>query len=101
MRAIIQTGGKQYMVTKGDRLTIEKIEKNVGDAIDFQVLALTGDTPRIGTPHVAGAKVVAKVLKQMRGEKLIVSTYKKRKGYHKNRGHRQSLTQIEITSVSA
>src|SRR3569623_2488906 len=96
--AIIKTGGKQHKVAVGDKLDVSKIEANEGDQATFdQVLAHgEGDSIVVGTPTVAGATVVAKVLKQFKGEKVLSFKFRRRKGYHRTRGHRQLLTQVEI-----
>lgn len=101
--AIIKTGGKQHKVAVGDKLDVSKIEANEGDQATFdQVLAHgEGDSLVVGTPTVAGATVVAKVLKQFKGEKVLSFKFRRRKGYHRTRGHRQLLTQVEILSINA
>lgn len=101
--AVIKTGGKQYRVSVGQYLDIEKLEAAQGDSVTFnEVLAAgEGDSLRIGAPFVDGASVVAEVLKQYRGPKVHSFKFRRRKGYHKTRGHRQSLTQIKITSINA
>lgn len=101
MQAIIKTGGKQYTVKKGQKLAVEKLEAADGASVDFDVLALIGDELKIGTPLVSGAKVQAKVLGQVKADKVISFKFKRRKGYHKTRGHRQKLTEIQIQSISA
>lgn len=100
MEAIIKTGGKQYSVAKGTKLNIEKLEGKPGDSITFdQVLMVGGDSVKIGAPFVAGAKVVAKILSQGKGQKVIIYKYKRRKGYHKKQGHRQFQTRVEIQEI--
>ena len=100
MYAIIATGGKQYRVSEGDVLSIEKIEAEDGATVSFDVLLLSdGCEVRIGNPVLEGAKVEAKVLGQVRGEKIIVYKYKSKKNYHRKQGHRQPYTKIEITKV--
>lgn len=99
MQAVIQTGGKQYQVQKGQKLSVEKLAGEPGSNVEFDVLAILGDAPKFGQPTVSGAKVVAKLLGDERGDKVVVSTYKRRKGYHKSSGHRQDLTKIEITDI--
>ena len=101
--AIIKTGGKQYKVSVGDRLDVEKLELAEGDEAVFdQVLACgEGADVRVGSPTVSGATVVAKVVKQHRGPKVVAFKFRKRKGYHRTVGHRQSLTQVEVTSINA
>ncbi len=100
--AIIKTGGKQHKVAVGDKLDVTKIEVNEGDNATFEVLAHgEGESLVVGTPVVAGATVVAKVLRQFKGEKVISFKFKRRKGYHRTRGHRQLLTEVEIVSINA
>lgn len=101
MQAVIETGSKQYLVAKGQTLEIEKLEAEVGSEIELDVLSVLGDSPKIGTPKVDGAKVTAKVLGPVKGPKIVVSTYKRRKGYHLKQGHRQKLTRIEVTDIKA
>lgn len=101
MEAIIETGGKQYQVKKGQKLDVELLDAAEGAEVKFDILACYGDEIKIGQPTVKNASVLAKVIRHKRGEKLIVSTYKRRKGYHKTRGHRQELTEIEIVDVHA
>ena len=100
MYAIIATGGKQYRVKEGDVLCIEKIDAEVDSVVSFDVLLLgEGDEVKVGAPTVAGAKVEAKVLGQMKGEKIVVYKYKSKKTYHRKQGHRQPYTKVEITSI--
>lgn len=102
MYAVIKTGGKQYRVTEGDRLRVEKLPGDVGSAITFdEVLMLGGDKVAIGKPLVAGAKVVATIVAQDRAKKVIVFKFRRRKNYRRKRGHRQPFTEIKITGVSA
>lgn len=100
MEAVIKTGGHQFRVKKGDKLYVNKLELADNAEIQFDTLCITdGANIKIGQPLVQGASVVGKVLKQLRGDKVIARTYKRRKGFHKKTGHRQELTQIEITSI--
>ncbi len=100
--AVIETGGKQYRVAPGDKIDIERLDKNEGDEVAFEsVLAVSdGTTLKVGTPVVEGAKVVATVVKNFRGEKVINFKKKRRKGYSRKIGHRQNLTQVEIKSIA-
>ena len=101
MYAIIATGGKQYRVTKGDVILIEKLDKEVNDVVSFDVLLIgTDDGITPGTPLVEGAKVEGKVLAQVKGEKIIIFKYKSKKNYRRKNGHRQPYTQIEITEIA-
>ena len=101
--AIIKTGGKQYKVSVGDKLDVEKLEVAEGETASFdQVLAAgEGASLKIGAPTLAGATVQAKVLSQFKGEKVTAFKFKKRKGYHKTKGHRQPLTKVQVTAINA
>lgn len=102
MHAIIVTGGKQYKVTEGDTLFIEKLDAEVGANVVFdKVLAvLDGDKATFGTPVVAEAKVEANVVKNGKGKKVMIFKYKPKKGYRKRQGHRQPYTKVEIAKIS-
>ena len=102
MHAIIETGGKQYKVTEGDTLFVEKLPNEAGDAIVFdQVLAvIDGEKATFGTPVVEGAKVDASVVKNGKGKKVIVFKYKPKKGYRRKQGHRQPYTKVTIGKIS-
>ncbi|MBE6469487.1 MAG: 50S ribosomal protein L21 [Coriobacteriaceae bacterium] len=102
MYAIVQTGGKQYKVATDDVLTVEKIEGEAGAKIELPVLFLNDGKKIITDPaKLEKAKVTAEILKQFKGEKQLVYKFKKRKRYHKLKGHRQNLTQVKITKVQA
>ena len=100
MYAIIATGGKQYRVSEGDVLYIEKIDAEVDSTVSFDVLLVenNGDV-KVGTPVVEGVKVEGKVEAQTRGEKIIVFKYKSKKNYRRKQGHRQPYTKVEITKI--
>ena len=102
MQAIIVTGGKQYKVSEGDTIFVEKLPNEAGDAIVFdKVLAvIDGKTVTFGTPVVEGAKVDASVVKNGKGKKVLVFKYKPKKGYHKRQGHRQPYTKVTIGKIS-
>lgn len=102
MYAVIKTGGKQFRVEEGMEIFVEKLNVEAGDTYTFEeVLMIGGEKAVIGTPLVSGAKVVAKVLKQGRGKKIIVFKYKKRKKYRKKQGHRQAYTKLVIEQIVA
>ena len=103
MYAIIATGGKQYKVSEGDIITIEKLGANAGEEVVFdQVLAVKGeDALKVGTPTVEGASVKAEVIGEGRAKKVIVYRYKPKTGYHKKNGHRQAYTKIKISAIEA
>ena len=100
MYAIIATGGKQYRVSEGDVIYIEKIDAEVDSTVSFDVLLVgnEGDV-KVGTPVVEGVKVEGKVVGQVRGEKIIVFKYKSKKNYRRKQGHRQPYTKVEITKI--
>jgi large subunit ribosomal protein L21 len=101
--AIIATGGKQYRVSVGDVISVEKLDADAGSELTFdQVLMLgSGGSSTIGAPLVEGASVTANVVEQYRGEKIVVFKYKPKKRYRRRTGHRQSLTRLEITGINA
>ena len=102
MFAVIETGGKQYMVENGDVLYIEKLDAEDGDTVEFDVVAVsTDDGIKAGTPYVDGAKVTAEVLKTGKAKKIYVSTYKPKKGEKRKMGHRQPYTKVEIKAINA
>ena len=102
MYAVIRTGGKQYRVTEGDRLRVEKLPGDVGSTLVIDdVLMLGGETVAIGKPVVAGAKVTATITGQDRAKKVIVFKFRRRKNYRRKNGHRQPYTELKITGVSA
>ena len=101
MYAVIETGGKQYRVAPGDKLEIERLGTEVGEAVTFDRVLLLNQDGRtsVGAPTVTGAKVVADVVEHKRGDKQIVWKMKRRKGYHKKQGHRQELTVIQVKEI--
>ncbi len=103
MFAVIETGGKQYKVQKDDVIFIEKLEAEEGKTVNFDVVAITDDKGSItvGTPYVKGAKVSGKVVKNGKGKKIMVFTYKPKKNSQRKMGHRQPYTKVQIETVSA
>ena len=103
MYAVIVTGGKQYRVAEGDTILVEKLDVEEGASIDFANVLMVGegDSVQIGAPYVAGSKVTASVVAQTRGEKVRIMKFRRRKHHQKCTGHRQYLTQIEITAITA
>jgi large subunit ribosomal protein L21 len=101
MFAIIETGGKQYKVTPGQKIKIEKLEVPEGDVVIFDKVLLKSDDANtaIGAPHIPGATVSAKVLKQGRSRKVIVFKYSSKTRYRKKKGHRQHFTEVAITAI--
>ena len=101
MYAIIATGGKQYKVAEGDIITIEKLGVEAGEKVTFdQVIAVSDNELKVGEA-VANATVEASVVKEGRSKKVIVYKYKRKTGYHKKNGHRQSFTQVKIEKINA
>ncbi len=102
MYAIIKTGGKQYQVSTGDRLMVEKLEGNIGDNIELDEVLLVADegAVTVGKPIVDGAKVVATITEQGKHRKIKVFKKKRRKGYRLMKGHRQPYTALKIADIS-
>jgi large subunit ribosomal protein L21 len=102
MYAVIETSGRQHRVTTGDILHLDREVNPEEKTVTFdRVLLVAGEgTPRVGTPVVAGATVTADVVRSFRGPKIDIVKYKRRKGYHKKQGHRQSLVEVKITGIS-
>ena len=101
MYAIIATGGKQYRVSEGDTIYIEKLENEVGEVVTFPVMMLSGETIEVGNPYVTGATVTGKIVRHGKGEKIVVFKYKPKKGYRLRQGHRQPYTKVEIKKINA
>jgi large subunit ribosomal protein L21 len=102
MYAIIATGGKQYKVSEGDIIKVEKLGAQAGETVTFdQVLMVNNDEVVVGNPTVANATVTATVVSEGRGKKVIVYKYKRKTGYHKKQGHRQAYTQVKIEKINA
>ena len=103
MYAIIETGGKQYRVTEGDVVTVEKIEANEGETVEFdRVLTVVKDgSVVLGKPVISGAKVTAKVMAQGKAKKILVFKYKAKSNYRRRQGHRQPFTKVLIEKIEA
>ena len=102
MYAVIETGGKQYKVSEDQVVFIEKLDAEAGDTVTFDVVAVgTDDGIKVGTPYVDGAKVSAEVVKNGKGKKIRVATYKPKKGEKRTLGHRQPYTKVQIKSIEA
>lgn len=101
MYAVVEIAGQQFKVAKSDTLYVPKLESKVGDKLKFESVLLVSDdkNTRLGTPHLAGSFVEAKVLAHVKDDKVVVFKKKKRKGYKVRKGHRQQFTQIEVTQV--
>ena len=102
MYAVIQTGGKQYRVSEGATLRVEKIKADEGASIELDKVLMVGegDSVKIGTPYVEGGKVTATVKAHGRGKKVNIIKFKRRKHHMKRQGHRQSYTELEITGIA-
>ena len=103
MYAVIVTGGKQYRVEEGETLRIEKLVAEDGANLEFDrvLMIADGDDVKVGTPALEGAKVSATVTAQGRGDKVRIIKFKRRKNYLRHQGHRQSYTEIKVTSIAA
>ena len=103
MYAVLETGGKQYRVSAGDKLEIERLEVEAGKPVTFDRVLLVSNDGKVsvGAPTVTGATVVADVVEHKRGEKVTTFKMKRRKGYHKTTGHRQELTVVQIKTINA
>jgi len=99
--AVVRTGGRQYRVSEGDVLDVEKIEQAEGSRLELEdvLMAVDGEDVRIGKPVVEGARVVARVVSQVKDDKIEIFKYRKRKRYRRRQGHRQKLTRIKIESI--
>jgi len=103
MYAVLETGSKQYRVTAGDTLEIERLDVEAGKPFTFDRVLLVSNDGKltVGSPTVSAARVVADVIAHKRGEKKIAFKMKRRKGYHRTVGHRQELTVVKITEIKA
>ena len=103
MYAVIETCGKQHRVTEGELIRVEKIEADTGSTIDFDRVLMVGEgeTVKVGTPVVDGAKVFAEVVQHGRGDKVTILKFKRRKHHMKRQGHRQWFTEIKITAINS
>jgi large subunit ribosomal protein L21 len=99
MFAVIKTGGKQYKVQKDSVIIVEKLEGEAGTKISFDEVLMAGD--KVGTPVVAGASVAGEIVRQTRGEKVIIFKKIRRHGYKRKKGHKQDLTLVKITDIKA
>ena len=100
MYAVIETGGKQYRVEANDTIYVEKLEANEGEEVTLdKVLVLGGESLKVGAPYVEGAKVTAKVVKNGKGKKIHVFTYRSKKGSKRALGHRQPYTKLLVKAI--
>ena len=102
MYAVIETGGKQYRVTEGQYIRVEKLNAAEGDSVEIDkvLMIANGDDVKVGAPYVDGGKVTAKVKSNGRGKKIRIIKFRRRKHSRKQQGHRQSYTEIEITGIA-
>jgi large subunit ribosomal protein L21 len=100
--AVFRTGGKQYRASKGERVRVERLAADVGEAVEFDQVLMVGEGAdiKVGAPLVSGGKVSAKVVAQGRDEKIIIVKFRRRKHYRRTQGHRQAFTEVEITSIA-
>jgi len=100
--AIFKTGGKQYKVTEGDSIDVEKIDVEVGENATFSEVLLVNDGSDtvVGAPFIEGATVTAEVVAQHRDKKVVAFKFQRRTGYHKSKGHRRQLTRLSVKSIS-
>jgi large subunit ribosomal protein L21 len=103
MYAVIEEGGKQYRVSVGDTIRVERREAQVGESIDVTKVLMLGrdDGPVIGAPYVDGASVTAKVTEHGKEDKVIIFKYRRKKNYRRFRGHRQQYTELSVESINA
>ena len=101
MFAVIETGGKQYKVNEGDIIFIEKLNAEEGSSVTFdKVLAISDKELKVGAPYVDGATVTANVVKNGKGKKIYVMTYKPKKNEKRKMGHRQPYTKVQISAIN-
>lgn len=101
MYAVIQTGGKQYRVSPGEMVKVEKLDGKTGDPVTFEKVLLTSDGENIhlGNPYIEGTRVIGRITRHGKDRKIIVFKYKKRKGFRKKQGHRQNFTLIKVENI--
>ena len=103
MIAVVKTGGKQYKISEGDVIQVEKLDGQVGDTINLDKVLICGEgnSIRVGSPYLEGCSVVCEVTEQLRDKKIIVFKKHRRKNYRRKNGHRQSLTRLRVTGITA
>ena len=103
MIAVVKTGGKQYKISEGDVIEVEKLDGNVGETISLDQVLICGegDSIKVGNPYLNGCTVACEVTEQLRGKKIIVFKKHRRKNYRRKNGHRQSLTRLRVTGITA
>lgn len=102
MFAVFESGGKQHRVVEGERIRLEKLDVAPGQSVEFDrvMLIADGDDVKLGKPYVEGGRVTAEVVEHGRGDKIRILKFKRRKGYTRRQGHRQSYTEVQITAIS-
>jgi large subunit ribosomal protein L21 len=102
MFAVLKTGGKQYKVSQGDVIQVEKLEGNVGDKVTLDQILMIGEEDKVdvGTPILGGSNVTCEIIDQAKGPKILVFKKKRRKKYRRTNGHRQLITHLKITDIS-
>lgn len=101
MYVIIESGGKQYKVTKGEIINVDKLDKAIGETIELDKVLLVSDKDQVivGNPMVKKARVILEVVKSTKGKKVVVFKYKRKKGYRKTKGHRQQYTTVRVSEI--
>ena len=102
MYAVLKTGGKEYRVSKGDLIRVEKLEGNVGDQVTLKEVLMVSQEGevQVGTPHLANAVVTGEIVQHAKGKKVLIFKMKRRKNYRRLRGHRQTYTYIKVSDIS-
>ena len=103
MIAVVKTGGKQYKISEGDVIQVEKLDGKVGETINLDKVLICGEgnSIKVGSPYLKGCSIVCEVTEQLRGKKIIVFKKHRRKNYRRKNGHRQSLTRLRVTGITA
>jgi|TARA_B110000014_G_scaffold239010_1_gene206098 large subunit ribosomal protein L21 len=103
MIAVVKTGGKQYKISEGDVIQVEKLDGKVGETINLDKVLICGEgnSIKVGSPYLEGCSIVCEVTEQLRGKKIIVFKKHRRKNYRRKNGHRQSLTRLRVTGITA
>ena len=103
MIAVVKTGGKQYKISEGDVIQVEKLDGKVGETINLDKVLICGEgnSIKVGSPYLEGCSIVCEVTEQLRGKKIIVFKKHRRKNYRRKNGHRQSLPRLRVTGITA